>query len=179
MKDEIYSYLVSSISLLNQSIKKQDTKNLKLFSYLYNNYLDIDNNIQNVATNENMQILSYCIVQLDNNVNKIDKQVTLLGNKMDEIIKSINGLDKNISIQPVDKQNALIYLFEKFGNMCIIIFNWIKHIFMKIYKYSYNIIFYWKIKKEKEEQKRKEQEEIEKQLKEKQRIIRNILQGNK
>lgn len=176
MKEEVYSYIVSSIHLLNQSIKTQDTKNVKLFSYLYNNYTDIKEQIQLKPNNEDVQLLSYCILNLDTKIKRvikktqnIDDNIVKINNKLDDILDYINNKEKE---ENITKDNKFKIWCQKTSKNII-------ELFKRTYNRIYKFIFKKKLQRLEEERKRKEQEELEKQREEKKRIIRNILEGNK
>ena len=176
MKEEVYSYIVSSIHLLNQSIKTQDEKNVKLFSYLYNNYTDLKGQVELKPNNQDVQLLSYCILNLDTKIKRvikktqsIDDNMVKINNKLDNILNYINSQNKE---EDIKKENKFNIWWQKTSKNII---DWFKKTYDRIYKF----IFKKKLQRLEEERKRKEQEELEKKRKEKQKIIRNILEGNK
>lgn len=166
MNEEIYSYIVSSIDLLNKSIKAQDNKNVHLFSYLYNNYMDINGQLQNFTTNKDVQLLSYCMLNLDQRLQKLEMRIGKIDKKIDRVIDFVNIKveDKNKIVIESNKPNWFKELYDQFKKWC-------KRIYDKCYKF----IFKKKIQRQIEEEKQRKLEQEKKEIKEKQKIIKNIL----
>ena len=167
MNEEVYSYIVSSIDLLNKSIKAQDNKTVHLFSYIYNNQMNINEQLKNYVTNQDIQLLSYCIINLDQRLQKVETRIGKMDKKIDKMITHLNNKAEN-------EKNKIVIEQEK-PNKIKIWWNNIKEFFKSIYNKCYQIIFKKKIQRELEEQRQREIEEEKKKIQEKQKIIKNIL----
>lgn len=186
---ELYSYIVGSINLLNKSIKAQDQKSVQLFAYLYNNHVNlsyqmsyqIDNisyQLKDTSTNQDIQLLSYCIINLDNKIQKISNNINLVNNKInsidnkiDQIITKIN-IPNNLDKKDIKKENRF---FIWLNNIIKKLYNLLKNYYNKAYK----ILFKKRIERQLEEQKKKELElELQKKL-EQQKLIKKILNNKR
>ena len=163
---ELYSYIVGSLDIMNKSLIMNEQNTVKLFSYLYNNYVDLNNKFAYLETNINKQIIDLEINFKKQN-SSISKEISLLKKyqkKYEDKISLIeNKKTKTRIIIDKIKYNINIFLIK------------IKNIFDICYNHIYNIIFYKKIQKEKEKElKLAEEEKIQKD-KEYKEIIKNIL----
>ena len=167
MDKEVYSQIINTMDLLNKSIALQDKKNVQLFSYLYNKYIDMDNQFTYTLSN-NTQIISNQISDLDKRFQTMELRLGKIDKKLDKIISFINDNSKNNIIMVEQKPSWIKVQLIRICNF-----------FKKVYNSCYNFIFRRKIKKQLlEEQRKKQESEREKLLKKKQQI-KNILSKTK
>jgi len=170
--EKIYTYVSNSLNSINNEIQLQDKRTLLLFSYMYNSCFDINDKVDqfSYAINNNINLLNNNISYFNNQLNDINQHISKLEiriGKLDKkIISIITFLEKynnsNIKIDQNNKIYKRIYKYSK---------NFLKNIFKKIY----NIIFYYKIKKEKEIEKLKQIENENNKLIKQKQIIKQIL----
>jgi hypothetical protein len=138
---ELYSYLVSSVNIINKSLLLNEQNTVKLFSYLYNNY---SNDTLRVSDLEN------CIVKINSNFENIYKEIN-------DIHKDINNIKVNISNEiiatpviliqsDITKYEKCIKYFKKIINNSK---NKLIELYHKIYKKIYYFIFKKKMNKNK------------------------------
>lgn len=194
-KSDVYSYIVSSIDIIDKKVNVQEKNVVSLFSYLYNYTVLLEDNISklslNVAKyesqlgkyqqeieNYNTAIKGYQeeIKNLKSTQNDNEKKITKMTNDINAFKKDVsNTLSKkvnNIIINEVHEEYNLKVWFKRKWNK-------VKTFFKNLYDKIYKIINRKKIEQEIEEQKRKEIEEAEKQRKERLKQIKKILDSNK
>jgi len=173
---ELYSYLVGSINVINKSLLLNEQNTVQLFSYLYNNIVDIDNKLNKLENS-----LSYFNNYNIEKINKLENDIPKLNYQYQKLNKDIKLILKNIKEKTVEKNNnenqiEIIkekkYYLKDFINKIIIFFK-------DIYNKCYKIIFRKRIlRKQQEEEIRLEKEAKEKAKLEEQRkkeLIKKIL----
>lgn len=168
MNKETYSNIVSSIQTLNKEIQIQDIRTVKMFSYMYNQFTQLKEDISKNPTNEDIKFISYCIVNLDQRFQKNEIKIGKLEKKIDKIISFINTI-------PTDNQ---IIHEDKKTNWFIKCCNCIGNFFKSIYNYFIDLINKRKLRKQQEEENRLKEEEEKKKLEIRNNRIKKILNNS-
>lgn len=170
---ELYSYIIGSLDIMNKSIILNEQNCVKLFSYLYNNYYDLNNKVND---------LEQTISNINNNIIKINDDITKKNNLISKEVNQLKKVQKqyNDKLLIIEKKKTRLQIFleNTKGNICKFfnnVYNKSKDMYHKIYDYIYKIIYYKKIQKEEEEKRIKEEQEKLKKEKEYKETIKNIL----
>ena len=185
---ELYSYIVSSLDILNKQLVVQEKNVVKLFSYLYNYNTQLEDKIQDLETIVLDQKLN--MVKLNEKYNELEKDNKQIKEQNEKTIKDfeekinkkidndIKRIKKSISDNNqiiINEVNNTIYIKEFFIN----IFNKIKNQYIKLKDKIYKKIYRKKILKEQEEETQKQIELQEKKRKEELNTIKDILNNIK
>lgn len=185
---ELYSYIVSSLDILNKQLVVQEKNVVKLFSYLYNYNTQLEDKIQDLETIVLDQKLN--MVKLNEKYNELEKDNKQIKEQNEKTIKDfeekinkkidndIKRIKKSISDNNqiiINEVNNTIYIKEFFIN----IFNKIKTQYIKLKDKIYKKIYRKKILKEQEEETQKQIELQEKKRKEELNTIKDILNNIK
>ena len=110
MDEKYYSYVLSSLNTIRNAIVEEDKKTIKLFSYLYNDNIDIRSSIDNIYNNIDNNI-SYiqCVSYIKTDINKILNTLIITTNDINKKYDLI--INKNNVIE--QKLNDLISKLEK------------------------------------------------------------------
>ena len=187
---ELYSYVVSSLDILNKQLVVQEKNVVKLFSYLYNYNTQLENKIQDLET----IILDYKNL-IKKNEENYNKKYNDLDKNINDVQQSIKEIDKNFNKKINDESKKLKKYIDNNPNNSIVIneikhtlhikeffvniFNKIKEEYYSIKDKIYKLIYRKRILEEQEEEQRKEIEEKEKKRKEDLDKIKNILNNIK
>jgi len=186
---ELYSYIVHSLDILNRSLTIHEQNTIKLFSYLYNNQVNIENNYNNLITNcvnkSDLNDTNKSVENLENCIIKFDNAIKKLENKINKIESKLKDNDATIIIAPTIYQDnseisiKIIQFFKLIQKYCSFTIVYIKQLYNKCYRY----IFRKRIQRELEEQERIYQEKLAEKLKqeeiERKRKIKEILNKTK
>ena len=174
---ELYSYIISSIDVMNKSIIVNEQNTVRLFSYIYNSQNNIYNNLDNVTymcknvqSNLNKSNQSYKKLKTEN-----DKIIDDLNNRIEKLEKIINEQQNMMVITPViieenEYKNNIKYIYN-IKHILINVYNKIINLYDKCYK----IIFKKQINKMLENEKKLQEQMLQKEkelekIKTKQRI---------
>lgn len=168
---ELYSYIISSIDVMNKSIIVNEQNTVRLFSYIYNSQNNIYNNLDNVTymcknvqSNLNKSNQSYKKLKTEN-----DKIIDDLNNRIEKLEKIINEQQNMTVVTPV-----IIKENEVKNNIKYILINVYNKI-INLYDKCYKIIFKKQINKRLENEKKLQEQMLQKEkelekIKTKQRI---------
>jgi len=162
-KLEMYSYIVSSIDILNKSVKLQEQGQVRLFTYLYNN----------------QQRMYDEYAKMDERITKIEGRLDEYNKKIKDIVKKqraiSNRIDEICKREPDDKVEEDIHTDSKpIASKFSFIANakdWVKMIIEKAYK----MLFRKKIERIEMENNQKAIEAKKKEDEKKKQIIKDIL----
>lgn len=110
MDEKYYSYVLSSLNTIRNAIVEEDKKTIKLFSYLYNDNIDIRSSIDNIYNNIDnnisyIQCISYIKTDINKILNTLIRTTNDINKKYDLIINKNNVIEQ--------KLNDLISKLEK------------------------------------------------------------------
>ena len=119
---ELYSYIIHSLDILNRSIVIQEQNTVKLFSYIYNNQINIYNSLNSLNSlnstyngleDQNKNIESNIVnlkSQYNNDIQQLSQQINELEKKYEEFNSSI------IEVPIIIKENKINLIFLKISS---------------------------------------------------------------
>ena len=154
---QLYSYIVHSLDILNRSVAINEQNTVKLFSYLYNNSLNTEkifesklNSINNYI-NSNINTINNDIKNLENCIIKINDQINILENNINTVKRNVKKINsdlvkhtENIIEVPIIVSDEISFVY-KLEDEYLKFKNDIKKILLKIkdlYNKIYNNIYY-------------------------------------
>jgi hypothetical protein len=167
MNNEIFSYIGEPLNALNKELKIQDQRVVVLFSYVFNECINISNQLTDY--NNRIEKLSYVMNDINDHISKIEFRLGKVDKKINNIVSVLSISQEQINNEETQTDNPTVfkkickfikYQSKRFWNMICKIWN-------KIYRF----IFKFKIERDKEKERQKKlEEEKRKRIAQKEKI---------